>query len=353
MRALLPDVEGFVERDGVKVGYEVFGSGAPTILLMPTWAIVHSRLGRGRSPTWPGTSGSSPSTRVATVAATGRPRQRRTPPVRSPRTLLLSSMPPGPTPPWLSRSRLVRGPLLGFAARHPDRVLGAVFVAAALGLDDPPTDRPNYSFTDELDTDEGWARYNQNYWRRNWPGFLDFFMATVNSEPHSTKQIEDCVGWGSETTPEAMILTMMAPGLEPDWPREDETRPLAYDFTDRISCPCLVRPWHARTRSSVSSGASASRPPWVVSSWCSKGPGTCCRRASRCVSTCRSTTSSTRCSHLRRSPEPGPGQRHADLERSTCRRRSGWATRCAMSRSPASCARSGPSSRSTGWPSTR
>ena len=29
MRARYPDTEGFIERDGVKVGYEVFGAGEP------------------------------------------------------------------------------------------------------------------------------------------------------------------------------------------------------------------------------------------------------------------------------------------------------------------------------------
>ena len=43
MRARYPEQDGYVERDGVKVFYEVFGDGAPTILLMPTWSIVHSR----------------------------------------------------------------------------------------------------------------------------------------------------------------------------------------------------------------------------------------------------------------------------------------------------------------------
>jgi len=36
MRARYPDTEGFVERDGVKVGYEVFGSGDPALLFAPT-----------------------------------------------------------------------------------------------------------------------------------------------------------------------------------------------------------------------------------------------------------------------------------------------------------------------------
>ena len=44
MRAREPDVEGFIERDGVKVGYEVFGNGSPTLLLLPAWSIVSSRM---------------------------------------------------------------------------------------------------------------------------------------------------------------------------------------------------------------------------------------------------------------------------------------------------------------------
>ena len=50
MRAREPDVEGYIERDGVKVGYEVFGSGSPTLLLLPAWSIVHSRIWKAQVP---------------------------------------------------------------------------------------------------------------------------------------------------------------------------------------------------------------------------------------------------------------------------------------------------------------
>src|SRR2546430_1407062 len=43
MRARYPDTDGYVERGGVKVFYEVFGQGEPTVLLLPTWSILHSR----------------------------------------------------------------------------------------------------------------------------------------------------------------------------------------------------------------------------------------------------------------------------------------------------------------------
>src|SRR6266536_4740279 len=42
-RARYPDESGYVERDGVNLYYEVYGSGEPTVLLLPTWSIIHSR----------------------------------------------------------------------------------------------------------------------------------------------------------------------------------------------------------------------------------------------------------------------------------------------------------------------
>ena len=42
-RAREPDATGAVIRDGVNLAYEIYGSGEPTVLLMPTWSIIHSR----------------------------------------------------------------------------------------------------------------------------------------------------------------------------------------------------------------------------------------------------------------------------------------------------------------------
>ena len=53
------------------------------------------------------------------------------------------------------------------------------------------------SFDEELDTDEGWAKYNRHYWLRDYGGFLEFFFSQMFTEPHSTKPIEDGVGWGA------------------------------------------------------------------------------------------------------------------------------------------------------------
>ena len=43
MRARLPDESGYVVNSGVRIHYEVHGTGQPTVLLLPTWAIVDSR----------------------------------------------------------------------------------------------------------------------------------------------------------------------------------------------------------------------------------------------------------------------------------------------------------------------
>ena len=50
MRARYPDSEGFVERDGVKVAYEVFGSGVPALVFAPTDPLVHSRAWKAQVP---------------------------------------------------------------------------------------------------------------------------------------------------------------------------------------------------------------------------------------------------------------------------------------------------------------
>jgi pimeloyl-ACP methyl ester carboxylesterase len=50
MRARKPDVDGYAERDGVKIYYEVFGSGTPTVLLLPAWSVGHSRTWKMQAP---------------------------------------------------------------------------------------------------------------------------------------------------------------------------------------------------------------------------------------------------------------------------------------------------------------
>ena len=242
MRAREPDIEGYVERRGVKVGYEVFGDGDPTILLLPTWAIVHSRSWKAQVPFL------ARRYRVITYDPRGNGRSDRPDSAEaysSSETIedavaVLDAT--GTDAAIVVGLSMGGGHLLGLAARHPERVLGAVFVAAALGLEDSDSSRPAVPFEEELDTDEGWAKFNMPYWRRDWPGFVDFFMERMLPEPHSTKQFEDMVGWGLETDPETIIKTKQAAYLELDGVVEPGTdnRAPAYVLADRITCPSLV-----------------------------------------------------------------------------------------------------------------
>jgi pimeloyl-ACP methyl ester carboxylesterase/predicted glycosyltransferase len=117
------------------------------------------------------------------------------------------------------------------AADQPERVTAAAFIGPSVSLGEPLPERIVYSFEDVLDTDEGWAKYNRHYWLRDYRGFLEFFFSRFFPEPHSTKQIEDCVGWGLETTPETLVETRLAIVMG-----EEETRALCR----RVQCPVLV-----------------------------------------------------------------------------------------------------------------
>ena len=52
MRAREPDRDGAIVRGGVRVGFEVFEgpAGAPTVLLLPSWAIVNMRQWKAQVP---------------------------------------------------------------------------------------------------------------------------------------------------------------------------------------------------------------------------------------------------------------------------------------------------------------
>jgi pimeloyl-ACP methyl ester carboxylesterase len=99
------------------------------------------------------------------------------------------------------------------AATRPERFLGAMLIDPALPFLAPlPREQAN-SFDEELDRSDGWAKFNRHYWLREYRDFLEFFASQAFSESHSTKQIEDMVGWGLETSPEALILTQL--GAQP------------------------------------------------------------------------------------------------------------------------------------------
>ena len=245
MRARQPDEQGYVEHEGVKLGYEVFGDGEPTILLLPTWTIVHSRFWKLQVPYL------SRHFRVVTFDSPGNG--------LSDRSLdqdvyehdrqmqhLLTVMDATHTDQAIVVS-LSRGAYwsLDLAANHGDRVLGSVFIGPTLNLvgpegrgeldqrfDGPAPALPASSAPFVTDPPDHWLKYNGAYWQERWDDFPLFFFGQCFPEPHSTKQIEDCHGWALETTPE-MLLAEHAGKRDP--PRET-----LESWCEKVDSPVLV-----------------------------------------------------------------------------------------------------------------
>ena len=231
-RARYPDEEGYVERDGVRVFWETYGSGDPAVLLLPTWSVVHSRFwkfqiphlarharvitfdgrGNGRTDRPAGAEAYRPeefaADALAVLDATGTDR------------VALVSLSCGSL--WATL----------LAAHHPERVERSCYIAPATGLGARIPERTVHAFDEPVDSDDGWAKYNTHYWRRDYGGFLEFFFAQCLAEPHSTKAIEDCIGWGLETTPDVLADATRGIALP-------SAQPIA-EMCARVRCPVLV-----------------------------------------------------------------------------------------------------------------
>ncbi|HET7146846.1 MAG TPA: alpha/beta fold hydrolase [Gaiellaceae bacterium] len=227
-RARYPDESGIVVRDGVALHWERCGDGERTVLLLPTWSIIHSRHWKMQIPYL------ARHCRVLTFDGRGNGRSDRpiagydVPEFTADALAVMDAT-------ATERATIVSLSLgamwaLELAADHPERVDAAVFLCPAVPLGAPPPGRATHPFDEELASDEGWAKYNRHAWLRDYEGFLEFFFAQMFTEPHSTKPIEDCVGWALETTPETLIATHEG--------RIDSaaTRELA----GRVRCPVLV-----------------------------------------------------------------------------------------------------------------
>jgi pimeloyl-ACP methyl ester carboxylesterase/predicted glycosyltransferase len=230
-RARYPDASGFVERDGVRIFHEVYGSGDPTVLLLPTWSIIHSRHWKMQIPYL------ARHARVVTFDPRGNGRSDRPNSASAYDEREFAADAVAVMDATSTERAFVVGLSLGaqrgliLAAEHPDRVEGAVFIGPSYPGGGEPLRERQVPWDDELPTEEGWAKYNRHYWLRDYAGFLEFFFGRMFTEPHSTKPIEDCVGWGLETTPDVLITAQGAATLAPDEARE---------LASRVRCPVLV-----------------------------------------------------------------------------------------------------------------
>jgi pimeloyl-ACP methyl ester carboxylesterase len=229
-RARQADRVGFIQRGGVRSFWELYGEGDPAILFAPTWSIVHSRIWKAQVPDFarrhrvltldPRGNGRSDRPRIASAYAEAELAD----------DLLATLDATGTDRVVVVSLSLGAQRSLILATDHPERVIGLVFIAPSVSLGEGQT-RLTTAFDAPPPTHEGWDLYNREAWRRDYPAFLTFFFGACFTEPHSTKQIDDAIGWATEIGPEYLTLTQESDGLD---------GPTTERLCSRIACPTLV-----------------------------------------------------------------------------------------------------------------
>lgn len=225
MRARYPDVEDEVVRDGVRIGYEVYGTGEATILLPSSMPLVHARQWKAQVPHL------ARHFRVVVVDHRGngrsdRPRGAAAYALAEDVADLVAVLDATGT------RRVVAVGLSGggrrvleLAATHPERVAGVVAIAPAVLLD-------RLGFDDVLDSYEGLAAINSNFIAEDVDRFAEVFLSACHSDPHSTKPLEDALGWARGVTAE-VVIDFFRGNVSP---RQDRLRALGA----QVRCPVLV-----------------------------------------------------------------------------------------------------------------
>ena len=233
MRAKLPSREGFAERDGVKIFYEVYGDEPETMVFLPPWSIVHARIYKAQLPYF--------SERFRCITFDPRGNGKSDHPTEASAYTLDNYI--GDVLTVMDATAAGKAILVGLslggmhacvlAAHHPERVKAAVLAgtAATVGPGYPYL-TPKH-FLAKRERFEGWDKYNRDYWQAHYPDFAEHFVRNIFSDPHSTKQIEDGVEWANDTTGQVLASTVDARSIPP-----------AFDVGEamyrKIRCPMLM-----------------------------------------------------------------------------------------------------------------
>ena len=245
---------GHVMRSGQRICWQEFGAGERTILLLPTWSIVHSDFWRHQVPYF--------SSRYRVIAYDG----------------LGNGASDRPTDPSfygdydfaddavrvLDAAGVQEAAIAGVSAgaswalalagRHPERVTAAIFIGASVPLASPHPERVAAAaeFETVLAEHPGWSKWNRHYWLSHYPHFLRFFFSKCFTEPESAEHIEHFFQMGMETTPEVLLATS-----GPDDEYVDEEA--ATRFAQALQCPSLVIHGDADAISPVQRGREIAR----------------------------------------------------------------------------------------------
>jgi pimeloyl-ACP methyl ester carboxylesterase len=242
-RACSPVNEGYVERDGVRTFYEVYGTGEPTILLLPTWSLVHSRVWRCQIAYF------ARHFRVLTFDGRGNGRSDRPlePSAYWPQEFALDALAvldATETERALTVS-LSAGTAwnLMLAALHPGRVEGAVFVSPTLyAVGEPFPEWSWLPFNKRFEDYTAVRGQNRYFIAEHYAEFAEFWARLCTPEPHSTRTIEVALGMSLDTSPEVVIATI-EPGSSPDLSTVDRLAAagaLLAPLARAVRCPTLV-----------------------------------------------------------------------------------------------------------------
>ena len=211
-----PAHEGFVEREGVKLWYAVWGDRGPWIAFAPPFQIVHAQLLKATVPYL------SQHFRVITTDGRGNGRSDRPTDQGAYHfehyyadfVAVLDAL-------AVARCALVgisasTMTVLRLAGEQPDRISHLIVAGG---------------FAQSL-LDAGQAakaRGASERMRNDWPAFVDWFIGTIFTEPHSTKPFEDGVryAWASS-------------GAVMDWCRTGWQGHDVRAYARRVRCPTLV-----------------------------------------------------------------------------------------------------------------
>jgi pimeloyl-ACP methyl ester carboxylesterase len=240
MRPRAADLAAYVASDGVRLHYEVTGDAPTTVLMLPTWTIVNKRIWKHQVPYL------SRHFRVVTYDGPGNGLSDRPLDPRAydhevqTRHALAVLDATGTDRAVVVGLSMAAAWALELAARHGDRVHGLVLIGPSLPLTDPAPER-DVATSDELvpsavpglgtDPQSHWPKYDTDYWLGHYEDFLWFFFGQCFPERRSTKQIEDCVGWGLETSAEVLVAEHGS-----TQPERDEV----VDLCHRVRAPVLA-----------------------------------------------------------------------------------------------------------------
>jgi pimeloyl-ACP methyl ester carboxylesterase/predicted glycosyltransferase len=192
--------------DGVRVAYEVFGTGARALVLIPPWQIVHSRIWKQQVPYL---------SRYFTIVTfdprgcgrSARPATGYDHDTHTDELLAVMDAAGVGRAGLVAFSRSATHALL-LARRCPDRVERIVLVGPAL----PPEGAARKGMLDKFrqrrESYTGWQQYNAHFWRERCDDFAWFFFGEVFSEPHGLRGRYDGAAWARATTPDVLIASI-------------------------------------------------------------------------------------------------------------------------------------------------